>query len=696
MAAGKSYYYTRIMSRDLGIGGDDGFSLQDAHYELDHLEHRLHPNHRGYAHSPAYVMAPQESTIEEEDESGLTASGGGGGDGGAPIGMPGVPPVLTPDAYKARYQDHVHRLPRDATWKDYGMFLPRAIWMFVERLCDAFGYKFIGLLMCVYGLSQGLGENYMAMSSDYYLKDVLKLEPAQAQAFKSLVHLPWNIKPIYGLISDTLPIVGYHRGPYIIIAGALGSLAWVTLAAIKKPTFNLSAFLLLLANYSIASPDVIIDAAVTERSQQAPIYASDLQSLSWGSHAVGGIIGCATVGQAQAHLHSRGVFALNSLTAISILVLAAMRWLPEKQIPPGRERHNACRGAWKKGGQRSLYMLAFFVAICAVFLATTVNHIENRLIGGYITVAVAVIVTIAVYVVLARISPKIAKPAIYFFLREAVQPNIAEAMFYWYTSAPGGPEFKPQFLGVLDCIASVSMIIGISLYNRYMSTWKYRTIFIASQFLMVGAGMLDYVLVKRMNLRVGISDKAFVLGDEALIPLLRRFAAIPFFVLAAKVCPEKCEATLFALLMALSNFGGDVGSYMGVGLLKAFGVSRKDYSRLPDVVLVKTFCRFIPVFLIPLLIPHASPADEILNEKEKHMDLETDAEEEGEREGEIEMGDAASTAAAGSANGTNGSPTRRRHRGSSGGSAGSLVHQSSDLDRLGSPQDLGQSNSSQL
>lgn len=150
------------------------------------------------------------------------------------------------------------------------------------------------------------------------------------------------------------------------------------------------------------------------------------------------------------------------------------------------------------------------------------------------------------------------------------------------------------------------MLIGISIYNRYMSTWKYRTIFIATQLLMVGAGMLDYAFVKRWNLSIGISDKAFVIGDEvsqsvahgkkntqtestgnvfwwlcsvlssfiqALIPLLRKFSTIPFFVLASKVCPEKCEATLFALLMALSNFGGDVGRYVSVCLGTGLQVS---------------------------------------------------------------------------------------------------------------------------
>lgn len=234
-----------------------------------------------------------------------------------------------------------------------------------------------------------------------------------------------------------------------------------------------------------------------------------------------------------------------------------------------------------------------------------------------------------------------------------------------------------------------------------MSSWKYRTIFIASQFLMVGAGMLDWVLVKRLNLLVGISDKAFVLGDEALIPLLRKFAAIPFFVLAAKVCPERCEATLFALLMALSNFGGDVGSYMGVGLLKAFNVHRGDYSKLPNVVLIKTMCRFIPVLLIPLLIPDASPADEILSEKEKMMKT-WEGEEGGEEGGEGRRGggegiEMSGGRAGGEGGGEYGSPARRR-RGSGSGSAGSagglmggglmLERQTSDFDRLGSPEEM--------
>ncbi len=227
---------------------------------------------------------------------------------------------------------------------------------------------------------------------------------------------------------------------------------------------------------------------------------------------------------------------------------------------------------------------------------------------------------------------------------------------------------------------------------------------------MVGAGMLDWILVKRLNLRVGISDKAFVLGDEALVPILRRFSAMPFFVLAAKVCPERCEATLFALLMALSNFGGDVGSYIGVGVLKAFHVHRGDYSRLPNVVLVKTMCRFIPVFLIPLLIPDASPADEILTEKEKMMRT-WEEEEGGEEEGQRGRGEGVGIEMSGGKAGgegevEDGSPARRRRGSGTSGNGGDvgemmggggeegrkggmvLQRQMSDLDRLGSPEEI--------
>jgi len=54
-------------------------------------------------------------------------------------------------------------------------------------------------------------------------------------------------------------------------------------------------------------------------------------------------------------------------------------------------------------------------------------------------------------------------------------------MFYWYTSAKEGPHFTPEFLGHLECIGYFSMIVGITIYNRYLSNVSYRKIFTVSQ-----------------------------------------------------------------------------------------------------------------------------------------------------------------------------------------------------------------------
>lgn len=110
-----------------------------------------------------------------------------------------------------------------------------------------------------------------------------------------------------------------------------------------------------------------------ERSQYAPMYASDLQSLSWGAHAVGGILGCLSVGKAQMTIKARGIFGLTAITSLIVFVLvrppthrpwhasclyspgatrvlmpgvicclglfqAGLKWLPETRLPPAQRR----------------------------------------------------------------------------------------------------------------------------------------------------------------------------------------------------------------------------------------------------------------------------------------------------------------------------------------------------------------------
>ena len=44
----------------------------------------------------------------------------------------------------------------------------------------------------------------------------------QLEFWGGLKALPWVIKPVYGILSDAVPLLGYHRRSYLIVFGLLG------------------------------------------------------------------------------------------------------------------------------------------------------------------------------------------------------------------------------------------------------------------------------------------------------------------------------------------------------------------------------------------------------------------------------------------------------------------------------------------
>lgn len=49
------------------------------------------------------------------------------------------------------------------------------------------------------------------LATTFFLKDELHLPPAEVAALSGLFNLPWVLKPLYGFLSDGLPIFGYRR-----------------------------------------------------------------------------------------------------------------------------------------------------------------------------------------------------------------------------------------------------------------------------------------------------------------------------------------------------------------------------------------------------------------------------------------------------------------------------------------------------
>ena len=94
----------------------------------------------------------------------------------------------------------------------------------------------------VYGVSQGIGYALSRVVVDYYWRDIQGKEPSTVQFYRGVTTIPWDVKPLYGLLTDLLPFFGYHRRPYFILAGLTHNLKiTVNLVYLVLSAIHLSA-----------------------------------------------------------------------------------------------------------------------------------------------------------------------------------------------------------------------------------------------------------------------------------------------------------------------------------------------------------------------------------------------------------------------------------------------------------------------
>jgi MFS family permease len=88
---------------------------------------------------------------------------------------------------------------------------------------------------------------------------------------------------------------------------------------------------------------------------------------------------------------------------------------------------------------------------------------------------------------------------------------------------------------------------------------------------------------------------------------------MPVLVLAARLCPEGMEATLFATLMSVSNGGSVLGGLIGAGLTQVFGITKDKFDNLAALIILCNLSSLLPLPLLGLLPgdnPDANPKDD--------------------------------------------------------------------------------------
>ncbi|KAF8392987.1 hypothetical protein HHK36_021228 [Tetracentron sinense] len=431
-----------------------------------------------------------------------------------------------------------------------------------KMLAEEMHWSFVLGVIVVYGISQGLGGGLGRVGTDYYMKDVQKVQPSEAQVYSGITLIPWIVKPLWGLLTDVLPIAGYRRRPYFVLAGLLGVISMLLLSLQKKLHIAFALLSLTAGSAGIAIADVTIDACVAQNSISNPSLAADIQSLCGLSSSIGALVGFSISGFLVHLLGPKGVLGLLSIPAGLVLLVGVV--LSEPHIPNFAYRQvtqkfmDACKAMW-----------------------TTLKL------------------------------PDVWRPCLYMYLSLTLSLSIHDGMFYWYTDSKAGPAFSEEDIGFIFSIGSVGSLVGVLLYQNFLKDYPFRNLLFWTQLLFGVSGMLDLMMVLRLNLKFGIPDYFFVVIDSGVSQMIGRLKWMPLLVLSSKLCPSGIEGTFFALLMSIDNFGILSSTWIGGLLLHILKVTRTQFDNLWLAILIRNILRVVPLCLL-YLVPRSDPTSSIL------------------------------------------------------------------------------------
>jgi len=169
---------------------------------------------------------------------------------------------------------------------------------------------FFALVYIVEGLGQA-GAGLIAQPLNYFLKSALGWTPVQVAAWLTVLNLPWIIKPVYGIVSDFVPLFGYRRKAYLVLANAAATLACLAVTRMTRPTALLPV--LLLTAYAMAISSTLCGAVLVENGQR--LNASDrFVNQQWLWFNIAAMASAFVGGELVQHLSPAG--ALHGAAAI--------------------------------------------------------------------------------------------------------------------------------------------------------------------------------------------------------------------------------------------------------------------------------------------------------------------------------------------------------------------------------------------
>ncbi|MBX9689889.1 MAG: MFS transporter, partial [Candidatus Obscuribacterales bacterium] len=300
----------------------------------------------------------------------------------------------------------------------------------------------------------------------YYFKEVLHYGADQIAAFFAIMTMPWVIKPLYGLISDSLPLGGYRRKSYLLLLNLAAALGFMSICGFGDTATIRMA--LLLTSFCTAFSDVAIDGLMVEFGKKTGKTAQ-FQSMQWVWFNGAMILSSLAGGLFTQFLPAESAFKVAAaVTAAFPLAVVVATWFLVKE-----EKSKIELGFIKESS------LAFAAAIRArsprQFARVSFDLLGKGWTGFKGILKLKTLWIVAGFIAFWQFSPSFGTP--------------------FYVHMTDNLKFSQGFIGTLNAISSVAAVIGALVFNRYLAErYSTKTLLYWSAVLGV-IGTLAYILM---------------------------------------------------------------------------------------------------------------------------------------------------------------------------------------------------------
>jgi predicted MFS family arabinose efflux permease len=339
----------------------------------------------------------------------------------------------------------------------------------------------LALLFAIVYFAQG-----MIYLPDQVIAIVFKergLTAGQLAAFTWITTIPWFIKPLYGLLSDFVPLFGTRRRSYFLIMSSTAALAAVAVSLMPSAPYALLATMITLLWLGVGFTDVLTDALMVENGKRVGLTGA-FQSVQWAALGAASIL----VGVGGGYLAERRAFAAAFALVACFPVVSFLMALFVVREPPARPNLEGFGETWSAVrqalGRRDLWAVAGFT----------------------------------------------------FFW--AFSPSFGPAFFYYETDVLG---FSQTFIGVLSSLGAAASIAGAWAYVRLSRRFSLKRLIVWS----IGAGvlgMLAYLVYRGPTSAVVITVVFGAIGMTTQLAFMDlaakacpRYAEATFFALLMSV-----------------------------------------------------------------------------------------------------------------------------------------------------------------